>query len=149
MEPDAPDFERRPEDEEPHRDTGMIGSDAEEPGPGRDASPTDPDPLAASPTSQGGRWACPSKTRSVLALAHKETASGIDDDLATDEEVAADRAKRPRPPPTSPRQPEIRTSGPRTRRRAASTAAAPRHPPQPDHHPSHNEKEPACSSTRT
>jgi hypothetical protein len=28
-------------------------------------------------------------------LAHKETASGIDDDLATDEEVAADRAKRP------------------------------------------------------
>jgi hypothetical protein len=48
MEPDAPDFERRPEDEEPHRDTGMIGSNAEEPGPGRDASLTDPDPVAAS-----------------------------------------------------------------------------------------------------
>ncbi|HEV2918070.1 MAG TPA: hypothetical protein VG673_02340, partial [Actinomycetota bacterium] len=29
-------------------DTGMLGSDAETPGPGRDTRPTDPDPAAAS-----------------------------------------------------------------------------------------------------
>ena len=29
-------------------DTGMLGSDAEDPGPGRDTRPTDPDPAATS-----------------------------------------------------------------------------------------------------
>ena len=29
-------------------DTGMLGSDAEDPGPGRDTRPTDPDPTATS-----------------------------------------------------------------------------------------------------
>jgi len=35
-------------DESLQDDTGMIGSEAEEPGPGRDTSPTDPEPVAAS-----------------------------------------------------------------------------------------------------
>ncbi|HEX8929343.1 MAG TPA: hypothetical protein VGA45_10550, partial [Actinomycetota bacterium] len=35
-------------DEAQHGDTGMIGSESEDPGPGRDTSLTDPDPAAAS-----------------------------------------------------------------------------------------------------
>ena len=35
------------EDEARQGDTGMIGSDSEEPGPGRDTSLTEPDPVAA------------------------------------------------------------------------------------------------------
>jgi hypothetical protein len=34
------------DDEARQGDTGRIGSEAEEPGPGRDTSPTDPDPVA-------------------------------------------------------------------------------------------------------
>ena len=46
MDRDAGEFDRR--DEALEDDTGMIGSEAEEPGPGRDTSLTDPDPVAAS-----------------------------------------------------------------------------------------------------
>ncbi|HEV2895140.1 MAG TPA: hypothetical protein VG411_15410, partial [Actinomycetota bacterium] len=35
-------------DEAQQGDTGMIGSESEDPGPGRDTSLTDPDPVAAS-----------------------------------------------------------------------------------------------------
>ena len=48
-------------------DTGMLGSDAENPGPGRDTRQTDPDPAAASsehPTSTVGMsGADPERTR--------------------------------------------------------------------------------------
>jgi hypothetical protein len=103
MERDAPGFDRRPEEEEPPRDTGMIGSDAEEPGPGRDASLTDPDPAAASADQPRGTVGMSSEDPMRTRLgAHKEAAAGIDDDVAADEEAAADRAKRPRPTTDEP-----------------------------------------------
>ena len=96
MERDAPDFDRRPEDEEPPRDTGMIGSDAEEPGPGRDTSLTDPD----QPRDTVG-MSSEDPTRTRLGT-HKEATAGIDDVAADEEEAAADRAKRPRPTTDEP-----------------------------------------------
>ena len=103
MERDAPEFDRRPEEEEPPRDTGMIGSDAEEPGPGRDASRTDPDPVAASADQPRGTVGMSSEDPMRTRLgAHKEATAGIDDDVAADEEAAADRAKRPRPTTEEP-----------------------------------------------
>ena len=98
MEPDAPDFDRRPDDdEEPPRDTGVIGSDAEEPGPGRDTSLTDPDPAATSVDQPRGTVGMSEEDPVRTRLgAHKEAAAGIDDDEAADE-AAADRAERPRP----------------------------------------------------
>jgi hypothetical protein len=45
MDRDAREPERR--DQAPQEDTGMIGSETEEPGPGRDTSLTDPDSVAA------------------------------------------------------------------------------------------------------
>lgn len=104
MEPDAPDFDRRPDDDkESPRDTGMIGSDAEEPGPGRDASLTDPDPVAASPDQPRGTVGMSKEDPMRTRLgAHKE-AAGIDDDMAADEEAtAAARAKRPGPTTDEP-----------------------------------------------
>jgi hypothetical protein len=41
-------------DEAQQGDTGMIGSESEEPGPGRDTSLTDPDPVAASTDDRPG-----------------------------------------------------------------------------------------------
>jgi hypothetical protein len=103
MEPDAPEFDRRPEDEEPPRDTGMIGSDAEEPGPGRDASLTDPDPVAASADQPTGTVGMSSEDPMSTRLgAHKEAAAGIDDPVAADEEAAVDRARRPGPTTDKP-----------------------------------------------
>jgi hypothetical protein len=102
MEPDAPDFDRRPEEEEPPRDTGMIGSDAEEPGPGRDASVTDPDPVAASADQPTGTVGMSDQDPMRTRLgAHKED-PGIDDDVADEEAAAADRAKRPGPATDEP-----------------------------------------------
>ena len=101
MEPDAPDLDRTPEDEEPPRDTGMIGSDAEEPGPGRDASLTDPDPAAASADQPRGTVGMSDQDPMRTRLgAHKE-AAGIDE-VAADEEEQADPAERPRPATDEP-----------------------------------------------
>jgi hypothetical protein len=102
MERDAPEFDRRPEEEEPPRDTGMIGSDAEEPGPGRDASRTDPDPVAASADQPRGTVGMSSEDPMRTRLGAHKDAAGIDDDVAADEEAAADRAKRPRPTTDEP-----------------------------------------------
>jgi hypothetical protein len=103
MERDAPDFDRRPEDEEPPRDTGMLGSDAEEPGPGRDTALTDPDPVAASADQPRDTVGMSSEDpmRSRLG-AHKEAAAGVDDDVTANEAAAADRAERPRPTTDEP-----------------------------------------------
>jgi hypothetical protein len=46
MDRDAENHDRS--DEARQGDTGMLGSETEEPGPGRDTSLTDPDPVAAS-----------------------------------------------------------------------------------------------------
>jgi hypothetical protein len=103
MEPDAPAFDRGPEDEEPPRDTGMIGSDAEEPGPGRDASRTDPDPVAASADQPSGTVGMSDQDPMHTRLGAHREAAGINDDVAADEEeAAADQAKRPRPTTDEP-----------------------------------------------
>jgi hypothetical protein len=92
MEPDAPDFDRKPDDEEPPRDTGMIGSDAEEPGPGRDASLTDPDPVAASADQPRGTVGMSDQDPMRTRLgAHKED-SGVRRDVAAEEEEKEEEA---------------------------------------------------------
>jgi hypothetical protein len=102
MEPDAPDFDREPEDEERPRDTGMIGSDAEEPGPGRDASLTDPDTVAASADQPRGTAGMSDQDPMRTRLgAHKE-GPGVRRDVAADEEETADQAKRTRPTTDEP-----------------------------------------------
>src|SRR5215211_4351939 len=77
-------------DEAHQGDTGMIGSESEEPGPGRDTSLTDPDPVAASTDQPRGTVAMsegdPMRTR---LGSHVEGAGAIGYDVAASEEGAA------------------------------------------------------------
>ena len=77
-------------DEAQHGDTGMIGSESEDPGPGRDTSLTDPDPVAASTDQPRGTVAMsegdPMRTR---LGSHVEGAGVIGYDVAASEESAA------------------------------------------------------------
>jgi hypothetical protein len=77
------------EDQARRGDTGMIGSEAEEPGPGRDTSLTDPDPVAASTDQPRGTVAMsegdPMRTR---LGSHIEGAGVIGHDVAAAEEGA-------------------------------------------------------------
>jgi hypothetical protein len=77
-------------DEAQHGDTGMIGSESEDPGPGRDTSLTDPDPVAASTDQPRGTVAMsegdPMRTR---LGSHVEGAGVIGYDVAASEEGAA------------------------------------------------------------
>ena len=79
-------------DEARQGDTGMIGSEAEEPGPGRDTSLTDPDPVAASTDQPRDTVAMsegdPMRTR---LGSHVEGAGVIGYDVAAAEEGAADQ----------------------------------------------------------
>jgi hypothetical protein len=74
-------------------DTGMIGSESEDPGPGRDTSLTDPDPVAASTDQPRGTVAMsegdPMRTR---LGSHVEGAGAIGYDVAASEEGAATQA---------------------------------------------------------
>jgi hypothetical protein len=74
-------------DEARQGDTGMIGSEAEEPGPGRDTSLTDPDPVAASTDQPRDTVAMsegdPMRTR---LGSHVEGAGAIGYDVAAAEE---------------------------------------------------------------
>jgi hypothetical protein len=85
MDRDAEESDRR--DEALQGDTGMIGSEAEEPGPGRDTSLTDPDPVAASTDQPRGTVAMsegdPMRTR---IGSHIEGAGVIGHDVAAAEE---------------------------------------------------------------
>jgi hypothetical protein len=92
MEPDAPDFDRKPDDEEPPRDTGMIGSDAEEPGPGRDASLTDPDPVAASADQPRGTVGMSDQDPMRTRLGAHTEDSGVRRDVAAEEEEKEEEA---------------------------------------------------------
>ena len=75
------------EEEARQGDTGMIGSESEEPGPGRDTSLTDPDPVAASTDQPRGTVAMsegdPMRTR---LGSHVEGAGVIGYDVAASEE---------------------------------------------------------------
>jgi hypothetical protein len=77
------------DDEARQGDTGMIGSEAEEPGPGRDTSLTDPDPVAAGTDQPRGTVAMseedPMRTRLGSQI---EDAGVIGFDVATAEEGA-------------------------------------------------------------
>jgi hypothetical protein len=77
-------------DEAQQGDTGMIGSESEDPGPGRDTSLTDPDPVAASTDQPRGTVAMseddPLRTR---LGSHVEGAGVIGYDVAASEEGAA------------------------------------------------------------
>jgi hypothetical protein len=72
-------------------DTGMIGSESEDPGPGRDTSLTDPDPAAASTDQPRGTVAMsegdPMRTR---LGSHIEGAGAIGYDVAASEEGATE-----------------------------------------------------------
>ena len=76
-------------DEAHQGDTGMIGSESEDPGPGRDTSLTDPDPVAASTDQPRGTVAMsegdPMRTR---LGSHVEGAGVIGYDVAASEEGA-------------------------------------------------------------
>jgi hypothetical protein len=77
-------------DEAQQGDTGMIGSESEDPGPGRDTSLTDPDPVAASTDQPRDTVAMsegdPMRTR---LGSHVEGAGAIGYDVAASEEAAA------------------------------------------------------------
>jgi hypothetical protein len=79
-------------DEARQGDTGMIGSESEEPGPGRDTSLTEPDPVAASTDQPRGTVAMsegdPMRTR---LGSHVEDVGPTSGSLFADEEVASER----------------------------------------------------------
>jgi hypothetical protein len=78
-------------DEAHQGDTGMIGSESEDPGPGRDTSLTEPDPVAASTDQPRGTVAMsegdPMRTR---LGSHVEGAGVIGYDVAASEEGATE-----------------------------------------------------------
>ena len=70
-------------------DGGMIGSESEEPGPGRDTSLTDPDPVAASTDQPRGTVAMSEGDPMATRLgSHIEGAGAIGYDVVADEEGA-------------------------------------------------------------
>jgi hypothetical protein len=76
-------------DEALQDDTGMIGSESEEPGPGRDTSLTDPDPVAASTDQPRGTVAMsPGDPMRTRLGSHVEGAGVIGYDVAAAEEGA-------------------------------------------------------------
>jgi hypothetical protein len=81
-------------------DTGMIGSESEDPGPGRDTSLTEPDPVGASADQPQGTVAMsegdPMRTR---LGSHVEGAGAIGYDVAASEEGAATQETPPQDRP--------------------------------------------------
>jgi hypothetical protein len=76
-------------DETLQGDTGMIGSEGDEPGPGRDTSLTDPDPAAASADQPRGTVAMSEGDPMATRLgSHVEGAGAIGYDVAAAEEGA-------------------------------------------------------------
>ena len=87
MDRDAGEYDRR--DDALQDDSGMIGSESEEPGPGRDTSLTDPDPVAASTDQPRGTVAMSEGDPMATRLgSHIEGAGAIGYDVATAEEGA-------------------------------------------------------------
>ena len=87
MDSDAGEHDRR--DDALEDDSGMIGSESEEPGPGRDTSLTDPDPVAASTDQPRGTVAMSEGDPMATRLgSHIEGAGAIGYDVAAAEEGA-------------------------------------------------------------
>jgi hypothetical protein len=93
-------------DEARQGDTGMIGSETEEPGPGRDTSLTDPDPVAASTDQPRDTVAMsegdPMRTR---LGSHVEGAGVIGYDVAAAEEGAVQETPAEDRPGYEPERP--------------------------------------------
>jgi hypothetical protein len=106
-------------------DAGMIGSETEEPGPGRDTSLTDPDPVAASTDQPRGTVAMSDEDPMRTRLgSHVEGAGVIGYDVAAAEERATQQTPaedRPGYEPERPAGAEPVATAPAT---AATTPAA-------------------------
>jgi hypothetical protein len=100
------DAESDRQDEARQGDTGMLGSESEEPGPGRDTSLTDPDPVAASTDQPRGTVAMsegdPMRTR---LGSHVEGAGMIGHDVAASEEGATQQTPTDDRPGYEPERP--------------------------------------------
>ena len=112
-------------------DSGMIGSESEDPGPGRDTSLTDPDPVAASTDQPRGTVAMSEGDPMTTRLgSHIEDAGLIGYDVAAAEEGATQETPpedRPGYEPERPAGDDLAATTPAT---AASTPAA--HEREPD-----------------
>jgi hypothetical protein len=129
MDRDAGESDRR--DDALGDDAGMIGSESEEPGPGRDASLTDPDPVAASTDQPRGTVAMSEGDPMATRLgSHVEGAGAIGYDVVAAEEGATQETPaddRPGYAPERPAGDDLAATAPAT---AASTPAA--HEREPD-----------------
>ena len=89
-----------------HDDDGMIGSESEEPGPGRDTSLTDPDPVAASTDQPRGTVAMSEGDPMATRLgSHIEGAGVIGYDVAASEEGATQETPADDRPGYAPERP--------------------------------------------
>jgi hypothetical protein len=90
-------------------DGGMIGSESEEPGPGRDTSLTDPDPVAASTDQPRGTVAMSEGDPMATRLgSHIEGAGAIGYDVAAAEEGATQQTPTDDRPGYAPeREPDL------------------------------------------
>ena len=99
-------------DEARQGDTGMIGSEAEEPGPGRDTSLTDPDPVAASTDQPRGTVAMSEGDPMATRLgSHIEGAGAIGYDVAAAEEGATQQTPAEDRPGYEPERSGYRSEG--------------------------------------
>ena len=123
MDRDAGEPDRR--DDALQDDAGMIGSESEEPGPGRDTSLTDPDPVAASTDQPRGTVAMSEGDPMTTRLgSHIEGAGVIGYDVAAAEEGATQETPpedRPGYEPERPAGDDLAATTPAT---AASIPAA-------------------------
>jgi hypothetical protein len=104
MDRDAGESDRR--DEALQDDTGVIGSESEEPGPGRDTSLTDPDPVAASTDQPRGTVAMSEEDPMSTRLgSHIEGAGVIGYDVAAAEEGATQQTPAEDRPGYEPERP--------------------------------------------
>ena len=95
-------------DDDLQDDGGMIGSESEEPGPGRDTSLTDPDPVAASTDQPRGTVAMSGGDPMATRLgSHIEGAGAIGHDVVAAEEGATQETPaEDRPGYASEREPD-------------------------------------------
>ena len=108
-------------DEARQGDTGMIGSESEEPGPGRDTSLTEPDPAAASSDESRGTVAMSEGDPMATRLgSHVEGAGAIGYDVAAAEEGTTQET----PPEARPGYEPERPTGDATWAVAATTPVA-------------------------
>jgi hypothetical protein len=104
MDSDAGEHDRR--DDALEDDSGMIGSESEEPGPGRDTSLTDPDPVADGTDQPRGTVAMSEGDPMATRLgSHIEGAGAIGHDVVAAEEGATQETPAEDRPGYEPERP--------------------------------------------